>query len=157
MSEIKPELKDSDAKHCQVTWEKLYVCYAIGEASTANIEKLCRNLDMFARQQRGIAFVLATRDTTRPPSEESRRLVRQVFTRNRDNIACVAICVEAVGFSSAIIRAVTSALFVLSQPGLKVRFFSSMNESVPWVAESVGMATQDVRSVYYYCREIVGQ
>ena len=99
--------------------------------------------------------MLATKADTRPPAAEHRRLVQDVMNRNAAKIACVAMCIEATGFTGSIIRSVASAIFVLPNPGYPVKFFSTPQEATPWVARSTGLPASKVEAVIQFATKRV--
>lgn len=150
------EVYDRDDLHAQLAWRRLYVCYTVGPATPANIDSLVRNFRKFAIRTTGpIGFALLTRQTTKPPDGEARKKVQDCFATFRDRLQCVAICIEADGFTGAIIRSVASSLFVLSQPGLNVKFFSKTADSIPWVAEALSLESTNVGRTYSHVRSIL--
>lgn len=139
---------DSDDLHCQLTRRNLFLTYTVGPATGSNIQSLVRNFDRFAKESPGpVGFMLATKASTRPPEAEHRRMVQDVMNRNAEKIACVAMCIEATGFTGSIIRSVAAAIFILPNPGYPVKFFSTPAEAVPWVARSVDLSARDVQEM----------
>jgi hypothetical protein len=154
---VSPNIVDQDADHCQVVWRNLFVTYTVGPATEHNIIRLCSNLRAFFAGTERAGFALITNDTTRPPDVASRRKVVEVFRQHQARLAGVAICIEAVGFTSAILRAVTSALFVLEQHGLPVKFFGSTNDAGPWLASTTGLPLREVLYAFKFARNTVGR
>lgn len=143
-----PRVVDGDAKHCQIVHRNLFLTYTVGPATGANIESLVRNFDAFAASSpRPVGFVLVTKASTRPPEAEHRRAVQNLMNRNAEKIACVAMCIEASGFSGSIIRSVAAAIFVLPNPGYPVKFFSNPEEAAGWVAERAGGSPADLKGM----------
>lgn len=151
-----PEIVDADDLHCQLTHRGLFLTYTVGPASEANIRSLVANFDRFARQSmEPVAFMLATKASSRPPEAEQRRMVQDVMNRHAKKIACVAMCIEAGGFTGSIIRSVAAAIFVLPNPGYPVKFFSSPTEATAWVARAIGITANEVQSTVQFAMDHV--
>lgn len=151
-------IADRDANHCQLILGNIFLTYTVGVASDANINSLVTNLERFlnllpARTKGG--YVLVTTKTTRPPEGQARKLVEEVFARHSAKLGAVAIVVESTGFSSAILRAVASSLFLLSQRNLPVKFFSQYADAVPWICDSTAARSEDLERLLRRARELV--
>jgi tRNA A-37 threonylcarbamoyl transferase component Bud32 len=100
--------------------------------------------DVVERRTAGIGFLCLIEETSWPPPDHKLRRASSEMISAR-GIACVAVVVEATGFSAAIIRSVIAGITILtrSQSDVPVSVFSSVRDAIVWMDNFVAIDSID--------------
>lgn len=128
----------ADDTHCQCVVGNVFVLYTKADASSGNIDQLCRHFDRFAAASKTeVACIIVTDADTRPPNGEDRDKVSKTMAKHAAKLSGLAIVLRASGFKGAIIRSVAAGIFVLPNPGYPTKFFPNAELACRWVGERI--------------------
>jgi hypothetical protein len=98
------------------------------------------------RHRDGAGFMCVVEETSWPvPNDELRRASGEMVASHGARLACLALVVEATGFSAAVIRGTITGMlpFVRLGSGIPVAVFSNIRDAVPWMTEFVRVDSAD--------------
>ena len=98
------------------------------------------------RHPDGAGFLCVVEETCSPmPNDELRRASGEMVASHGARLACLALVVEATGFSAAVIRGVITGMLVFVRLGsdIPVAVFSNIRDAVPWMSEFVRVDSAD--------------
>lgn len=147
---------DHDADHVQASLDRVYYTYTRGNASRQNIDSMVRNLDQFVRQtNEPIGYVFHVVAGAKPPSDEDRERVTQMFNKHGTRLLGVAVVVEAAGFSGAMLRGAVAMVFTLTRKGFQSKTFEDTAGAAGWISTLAGGSPSELQLFMNQARGIV--
>jgi hypothetical protein len=137
---------EQDESHVQCSFGNVFYTYTRGNASPERITKMVRSLDAFLKEHRGgkVGYLFHVVAGASPPSNEDRERVTEMFNKQSERLAGVAVVVEAAGFSGAMLRSAVTMVFVMTRRGFESRTFEDVHSAAAWLAPRCGTTANEI-------------
>ena len=136
---------DLDADHIQVSEGRVFYTFSSGAATHANMKSMIRNVHDFVHaSDLPVGYVLHLSSNARPPISQDRDRATAMFNACGTRLAGVALVVDASGFTGALLRGASNAVFIMQRRAFTPRVFESIQDAADWLAPKVNMLPAQV-------------
>lgn len=123
----------------------VFYTYSMGDARTANIDRMLSNLAAFVTESEGpVGYLFHVASGARPPSAEDRARVTASFNQHASKLTGVAVVIEASGPSSALLRSAVTMVFNLSRRSFETRTFEDVVAASEWLGPKQWMVAAEL-------------
>ncbi len=123
-----------DDEHAIVVCQNAVLTYSTNGPSLRFLEAWADTVERVVTQFNGPLLAMTIIDkATKPPSEDSRRAIRNTLERHAARIDAFAYVVEGEGFGAAAVRSALSLITLAARFPFPLKVFGHVEEATPWM------------------------
>ena len=132
-------------EHIQVSVGSVFYTYTMGDARSANIDRMVANLAAFIREREGsVGYLFHVVAGAMPPSTEDRARTTEMFNAHAAKLSGVAVVIEATGSSGTLLRSAVTMVFDMTRREFETRTFEDVVAASAWLAPKQAMSASDI-------------